>query len=123
MTGVQTCVSDLLIAVTQGNEWNLIVDGAEHVKLGERKPRIFAVASTPADRSTESIYHDEFGSLSSNSEWVPKEMFERAMHDLRPNVRNLDARYDFATGPNLPSGQNFDVIINLHRLRQFYTDN
>ena len=112
-----------LIAVTQGNEWNLIVDGADHVKLGERKPRIFAVASTPADRSTESIYHDEFGSLSSNSEWVPREMFERAMHDLRPNVQNLDARYDFATGPNLPSGQHFDVIINLHRLRHFYIDN
>jgi hypothetical protein len=112
-----------LIAVAQGNEWNLIMDGAEHVKLGERKPRIFAVAPTPADRSTESIYHDEFGSLSSNSEWVPKEMFERAMHDLRPNVQNLDARYDFATGSKLPGGQNFDVIINLHRLRHFYIDN
>jgi hypothetical protein len=112
-----------LIAVTQGNEWDLIVDGAEHVKLGERKPRIFAVASTPADRSSESIYDDEFGSLSSNSEWVPKEMFERAMHDLRPHVQNLEARYDFATGPMLPAGQHFDVIIDLHRLRRFYTDN
>jgi hypothetical protein len=97
-----------LIAVTQGNEWKLIVDGAEHVSLGDRKPRIFAVASTPADRSTESIYHDEFGSLSSNSEWVPREMFKRAMHDLRPNVPNLESRYDFATGPKLPSGQHFD---------------
>ncbi len=112
-----------LIAVTQGNEWKLIVDGAEHVRLGEHKARIFAVASDPADRSTESIYHDEFGSLSSNSEWVPKEMFERAMHDLRPNVHNLDARYVFATGAKLPAGQNFDVIIDLHRLRRFYTDN
>lgn len=112
-----------LIAVTQGNEWKLIVDGAEHVNLGDHKLRIFAVASTPADRSTESIYHDEFGSLSSNSEWVPKEMFKRAMHDLRPNVPNLESRYDFATGPKLPTGQHFDVIINLHLLRRFYTDN
>jgi hypothetical protein len=112
-----------LIAVTQGNEWKLIMDGAEHVKLGENKPRIFAVESTPDDRSTESIYHDEFGSLSSNSEWVPKEMFERAMHDLRPNVQNLDSRYVFATGQKLPVGQHFDVIIDLHRLRRFYVDN
>jgi hypothetical protein len=112
-----------LIAVTQGNEWKLIMDGAEHVSLGEHKPRIFAVASTPQDRSTESIYHDEFGSLSTNSEWVPKEMFKRAMHDLKPNVANLEARYDFAEGPKLPSGQHYDVIIDLHRLRRFYTDN
>jgi hypothetical protein len=111
-----------LIAVTQGNEWKLIVDGAEHVRLGELRPRIFAVASTPADRSTESIYHDEFGSLSSNSEWVPKEMFKRAMHDLRPNVPNLESRYDFASGPNLPAGEHFDVIIDLHRLRRFYSN-
>ena len=112
-----------LIAVTQGNEWKLIMDGAEHVNLGQNKARIFAVESTPSDRSTESIYHDEFGSLSSNSEWVPKEMFKRAMHDLRPNVPNLESRYVFATGPKLPVGQHFDVIIDLHRLRRFYVDN
>lgn len=112
-----------LIAVTQGNEWKLIIDGAELVNLDAQKPRIFAVASTPLDRSTESIYHDEFGSLSTNSEWVPREMFKRAMHDLRPNVPNLDSRYYFASGPRLPPGQHYDVIIDLHGLRHFYTDN
>ena len=112
-----------LIAITQGNEWKLIRDGAEQVSLGAHKPRIFAVASTQSDRSTESIYHDEFGSLSTNSEWVPKEMFKRAMHDLKPGMANLEARYDFAEGPKLPAGQHYDVIIDLHRLRRFYTDN
>jgi hypothetical protein len=50
-------------------------------------------------------------------------MFKRAMHDLRPNVPNLESRYVFATGPKLPVGQHFDVIIDLHRLRRFYVDN
>ena len=77
----------------------------------------------PADISTSTIYHDEFGSLSSNSEWVPKEMFKRAMHDLHPDIANLDSRYVFATGPALPADQQFDVIIDMRRLRQFYTDN
>jgi hypothetical protein len=45
------------------------------------------------------------------------------MHDLHPEIQNLDARYDFATGPRVPEGQKFDVIIDMHRLRQFYTDN
>lgn len=116
-----------LIAVTQGNEWQLIADGAKRVQLprhpGEAKPRIFAIASAPADRSTATIYHDEFGSLSTNSEWVPKEMFKRAMHDLHPEVANLEARYDFSEGKTLPVGQSFDVIIDLHQLHRFYSAN
>jgi hypothetical protein len=113
-----------LIAVPQGNEWQLIMAGAKHVRLdGTQHPRIFVVKSTPADISTATIYHDEFGSLSSNSEWVPKEMFKRAMHDLHPEIANLDARYEFFSGAKLPPDQRYDVIIDLHRLRQFYTDN
>jgi hypothetical protein len=114
-----------LIAVPQGNEWQLIMAGAKHVRVDatKPKPRIFAIASAPADISTATIYHDEFGSLSSNSEWVPREMFKRAMHDLHPEIANLDSLYDFATGPKLPEGQQYDVIIDLHRLRQFYVNN
>jgi hypothetical protein len=112
-----------LIAVPQGNEWGLIMSGARHVHLGGSHPRIFAITSTPADISTATIYHDEFGSLSSNSEWVPKEMFKRAMHELHPEIANLDSRYDISLGPKLPVDQRYDVIIDLHRLRQFYTDN
>src|SRR5580698_7347494 len=117
-----------LIAVPQGNEWQLIMQGAKQVRIDPsrsdtRQPRIFAIASSQADISTATIYHDEFGSVSSNSEWVPREMFKRAMHDLHPDVANLDARYWFATGPKLPADQNFDVIIDLHRLRRFYSNN
>ena len=112
-----------LIAVPQGNEWQLIVAGAKQVHLDGARPRIFAIASAPADISTATIYHDEFGSLSSNSEWVPREMFKRAMHDLHPDIANLDSRYDFATGPLLPQGQRYDVVINLHRLQEFYVNN
>jgi hypothetical protein len=113
-----------LIAVPQGNEWQLILNGAKQVNLaGPNRPRIFAIASSPADISTATIYHDEFGSLSSNSEWVPKEMFKRAMHDLHPEVVNLESRYDFSEGYKLPPGQHFDVVIDMHRLHRFYTDN
>lgn len=113
-----------LIAVPQGNEWQLIVQGAKYVNIkGPKPPRVFVIASSPADISTASIYHDEFGSLSSNSEWVPKEMFKRAMHDLHPDLPNIEARYEFAEGYRLPPGQHYDVIIDMHRLRTFYTDN
>ena len=113
-----------LIAVPQGNEWQLILQGARHVRIDGPSPQhIFAIASSPADISTASIYHDEFGSLSTNSEWVPKEMFKRAMHDLHPDVPNLESRYVFTEGYKLPPDSHFDLIIDLHRLRRFYTDN
>jgi hypothetical protein len=113
-----------LIAVPQGNEWQLIFQGAKQVHLkAPARPRIFAIASSPRDISTATIYHDEFGSLSSNSEWVPKEMFKRAMHDLHPDVPNLESRYEFSEGYRLPPGQHFDVIIDMHQLRRFYADN
>jgi hypothetical protein len=113
-----------LIAVPQGNEWQIILQGAKHVRLdGTTRPRIFAVASAPADISTASIYHDEFGSLSSNSEWVPKEMFKRAMHDLHPEVANIESRYVISEGYYIPPGQHYDVLIDMHRLRRFHTDN
>jgi hypothetical protein len=132
-----------LIAVPQGNEWQLIMSGAKQVHIDAsrldasrsdatridasrtetHRPRIFAIASSPADISTATIYHDEFGSLSSNSEWVPREMFKRAMHDLHPGIADIDSRYYFATGPKLPFDQSFDVIIDLHLLHHFYTNN
>jgi hypothetical protein len=113
-----------LIAIPQGNEWHLILEGAKQVRLdGPARPRIFVIASSPTDISTASIYHDEFGSLSSNSEWVPKEMFKRAMHDLHPDIANLESRYDFSQDYKLPPGEHYDVIIDMHRLRRFYTDN
>jgi hypothetical protein len=112
-----------LIAVPQANEWQLIMQGAKQVNLSAAtKPRVFAIASSPAYLSTATIYHDEFGSLSSNSEWVPKEMFKRAMHDLHPEIANLDGRYEFSEGPSLPAAEHYDVLIDMRRLRDFYTD-
>ena len=53
--------------------------------------------------------HDEFGSLSSISEWVPREMFKRGMHDLLPEIANINARYDFDTGPKVPADQRCSI--------------
>lgn len=113
-----------LIAVPQGNEWQLMLDGAKRVRLSpDSHPRVFVIVPNPVDISTSTIYHDEFGSLSSNSDWVPKEMFKRAMHDLHPGTANLDSRYDFSSGVALPPGHRVDVVIDMRRLREFYTDN
>jgi hypothetical protein len=113
-----------LIAVPQGNEWQLVVEGAKRVRLGaDSRPHVFEITPSTADLSTSTIYHDEFGSLSSNSDWVPKEMFKRAMHDLHPGIANLNSRYVFASGAALPAGARYDVVIDMRRLRELYADN
>jgi len=57
--------------------------------------------------------HAVFFSCShSNSEWVPREMFKRAMHDLHPESRNLATlANDFSSFPRGPVDQRFNVII------------
>jgi hypothetical protein len=50
-------------------------------------------------------------------------MFKRAMHDLHPDIADLDSRYRFASGPALPAGEHYDLVIDLHRLRRSYMDN
>jgi hypothetical protein len=50
-------------------------------------------------------------------------MFKRAMHDLHPGIANIDSRYEFAQGYKLPPDQHYSVIVDLHRLRHFYTNN
>ncbi len=112
-----------LLAVPQGNEWALVLDGAKKVRLETGRPSIFLIEPTPDDISTTTIYHDEFGSLSTNSDWVPKEMFKRAMHDLHPQVPRLDQRYRFASGPRLPEAGRFDLVIDLRELGNLRTEN
>jgi hypothetical protein len=50
-------------------------------------------------------------------------MFKRAMHDLHPEIANINTRYEFSEGYKLPAGQHYDLIIDMRRLRQFYSDN
>jgi len=82
------------------------------------RPRVFAIASAPSDISTATIYHDEFGSLSSNSEWCRAKCSSgRCMTCTQCAQSGFALR--LATGPVLPAGQRYDVIIDLHRLRRF----
>src|SRR6202162_2444016 len=60
VVGIAFCTAQhhvyALIAVPQGNEWQLILSGAKHVHLNNRfvRPRVFAIASAPSDISTAS---------------------------------------------------------------------
>lgn len=109
-----------LLAEPQGNEWRLILAGARKIDADRDGTRVHVLIPSLADRSTGLFYHDEFGSLSSNSEWVPKEMFKRAMHDLHPHDEDIESAYVFSCGPALPPA-GCQVLIDMRDLRRLRT--
>jgi len=64
-----------LFAEPQGYEWDLV---QAQVMRTTFKPntKVYIITPTVNDRSTNQVFADEFGSLSSDSDWVPKEMFK-----------------------------------------------
>lgn len=106
-----------LIAEPQGHEWDLVKNAV--LQLNFAKPvRVFFITPTLEQRSTERIYGDEFGSLSSDSEWVPLEMFKAALHERFGDKLPKGGSYTFAAGRELPADQAFDLVIDLRKLKQ-----
>jgi hypothetical protein len=68
------------------------------------------------DRSTERLYADEFGSLSSDAEWAAEEMFNAAMRERFPTGMPKGARYTIDTGFVL-STLPVDLVIDLRVLK------
>ncbi len=113
-----------LVAQPQGREFALIEKGAATIALrSDRVAKVFVITPTGFDRSTDLSYLDEFGSLSSDSDWVPGEMLAHAMHALHPNVPDLRSRYMAMSGRKLPTDMTFDHVIDLRRLREFRLGN
>ena len=107
-----------LIAVPQGYEWELVRSSAARLNV-YAGAKVYAITPTLADRSTERVYADEFGSLSSDSDWVPKEMFKAALHERFPEKAAQDFRYSFASGRKEPDRSAQDMVVDLRELRRW----
>jgi hypothetical protein len=107
----------LLVAVPQGHEWEMI--RAAVLRANFSKPvKVYIITPTLADRSTERVYQDEFGSLSSDSDWTPKEMFKAALHDRFPDKLPKGGSYTFASGREVPAENAYDLVIDMRKLKQ-----
>lgn len=107
----------LLIAEPQGNEWE-IVKGALQRANFTKPTRIYVITPSVDDRSTERVYFDEFGSLSSDSDWTPKEMVKDALHDRFPEKLPKGGSYTLVTSREVPEAGAYDVLIDLRKLKE-----
>lgn len=109
-----------LIAAPQGGELQIIQDAANRVVLRDQPVKIYFVWPSIADSPAEIVYHDEFGSLSTNNDWMPKEIFDEFMHERFPAMSDRERFYEIQTGIGPPSkDKKFDSIIDLRKIREF----
>lgn len=106
-----------LIAEPQGHEWDIIRSAVLRTNFS-KAVRVYVITPTRDDRSTDRIYQDEFGSLSSDSDWVPKEMFKAALHDRFPDKLPKGGSYTFASGREVPANNAYDLVVDMRKLKQ-----
>lgn len=108
--------SYLLVAEPQGIEWELMKGGVLRANF-TKNVRIFVVTAGVADRSTEQIYRDEFGSISSGSDSGAQEMLKAAVRLRFPGKLPQGTTYTVASGPAAPEDGAYDLVIDMRKLK------
>jgi hypothetical protein len=103
-----------LFALPQQEELALVEEGAKKLALLERAT-VFIIRPTIDHTCAPQRYSDEFGTLSTDSDWAPKEMLKLL---LNGQVPDLSKRYTIFCGRSLPVGRSFSVVIDMRRLKQ-----
>jgi hypothetical protein len=105
------------IAEPQQKEWELVHEAVMNAHFQE-KTRFYLIEPTLDDRSTQLVHRDEFGSLSTNSDWVPKEMFKTALHERFPKGLKAGRSWEFTQGLQPPAAGTYDILIDMRKIRE-----
>jgi hypothetical protein len=105
-----------LIAEPQGNEWRLIETAAQRLRL-THEARVYLIRPSVDHRSTQRLYADEYGSLTSDADWAAKEMFKAAMRERFPDGLPEGTEYLLTTGFGPPPPVGYDLVVDLRQLR------
>ena len=111
----------MLIAQPQGREWQMVLDAVLPMKL-KPETKVYMVQTTIEHRSTERTFADEFGSLSSDTDWAATEMFKCALRRRFPSGLPAGFTYTLDAGLNAPRHGKFDLVIDMRKLQRYRTD-
>jgi hypothetical protein len=104
-----------LVALPQSEELAVIEEGAKRIDITKR-PRVFIVVSSRRNAPSPVRFADEFGSLSTDAEWVSAEMLEGIMKERFPDSGDVTKLYQLGCGDVLPQKQRYEVVIDLRNL-------
>ena len=105
-----------LIAEPQGNEWRLIESAVERFRPSS-ETRVYLIRPSLEYRSTNRVYADEYGSLTSDADWAAKEMFKAALRERFPSGLPAGTDYLVTTGFGPPPPVGYDLVVDLRELK------
>ena len=105
-----------LIAEPQGYEWEMVHNAVMRTDF-KAETKVYLITPQLEDRSTRQIFGDEFGSLSTDSDWVPKEIFKVAIRDRFGGKMPKGTGYTFKSGRDVPAAKAYDLVIDLRKLK------
>jgi len=106
-----------LIARPQNAEYRLVERESKKLDL-TRDQRVYVITPTPELAPTSLTYADEFGSLSTDSDWVPKEMMKLIFHEKYPESPRCTSLDHMVSGAKPPPPGLYDVVLDLRGLRE-----
>lgn len=104
-----------LLAEPQGNEWQRMESMVNRLPVA-RATRVYIVRPAIEDRSTERLYADEYGSLSTDAQWAAVEMFRAAVRQRFPEGLPEGTTYTLTTSFTPPM-MAYDVVLDLRQLK------
>jgi len=105
-----------LIAAPQEQELALIEQSVRARPLRD-EAAIFVVRPEPGGTLAPLRFQDEFGSLSSASDWVPREMLKAVIEERESGSCRPPRHCRIATGRGAPPRGRYDLVIDMRRLR------
>lgn len=105
-----------LIGLPQEIEWDMMK--RETLRANFKKDlRVYVITPALTDRSTERIFRDEFGWVSSSNETVAREMFRAAVRQRFPGKLPAGSSYTVAAGPTAPDDGAYDLVIDMRNVK------
>jgi hypothetical protein len=112
--------TSVLIAEPQGREWRYIDDAIKRTTFKPGTTRIFVIEPRLNDRLTERMHVDEFGSLSTKSDWVPREMVKAAVYERFPEGMAKGQKIEIVQSLHPPTEADgpSDAVIDLRKMKE-----
>jgi hypothetical protein len=110
-----------LIARSQGWEWKIVRNAALQMPLTSHT-RVYMIRPEIGDRATRRTFADEFGTLSSDTDWCAYEMLKSALRRRFPAGLPAGLGYTFRSGTDAPRPGTFDLVIDMRTLEKYRLD-
>ena len=106
-----------LLAEPQGNEWEMVLTPVMRVTF-KGPTKVYLISPALEDRSTAAVFADEFGSLSSDSDWALREMFHAAIRERYQGKLPKGFSYTVTVGHDDPAPKTYNMVIDMRKLRK-----